>query len=359
MNGNVKPEFVVNSDDRTVAETLCGFISHAATGFVGGASLDVVTAYFNVGGYALLADSLNQLTGVRLLLGAEPTPPENPRRELHSESANPQRAARSRLRRALDGHEQNLIIERDHLGFNQEVDAATRRLLEWLQSDAVQVRRLEGRFIHGKAFLVSDHSHGVVAGSSNFTYAGLTTNLELNLGNYSPHVVGQVKDWFDELWAEAVDYDLAALFESRFEPHSPQLVYLRMLWEFYGSELQDEASSEGAPQIHLTSFQSDGLFRARRILEERNGVLIADEVGLGKTFLAGELIREAALDRRQRVLVITPATLRDGPWKAFRSEHNLPMELVSYEELMADARLTRSTRRHTNSKPRSTTTRWW
>ena len=68
-------------------------------------------------------------------------------------------------------------------------------------------------------------------------------------------------------------------------------------------------------------------------------MLIADEVGLGKTFLAGELIREAALDRRQRVLVITPATLRDGPWRAFKARHNLPMELVSFDDIAADGRL--------------------
>ncbi|MDE0116484.1 MAG: helicase-related protein [bacterium] len=339
MTSLEKPELAVNREGQTVASALNGFISHAATGFVGGACLDVATAYFNVGGYSLLADSLDHATGVRLLLGAEPSPPENRRRALRSESANPQRAAHTRLRRALDSHEQNLVVERDHLGFTLEIDAVTRRLVEWLRSGRVQVRRLEDQFLHGKAFLVSDRSHGVVAGSSNFTYAGLATNLELNLGNYSPHVVGQVREWFEELWAEAVDYDLASLFEARFEPHSPQLVYLRMLWEFYGEELEAEVAAEGAPQIHLTAFQSDGLWRARRILDERNGVLIADEVGLGKTFLAGELIREAALDRRQRVLVITPATLRDGPWRAFKSEHLLPMELVSYEDMMGDARL--------------------
>ena len=150
---------------------------------------------------------------------------------------------------------------------------------------------------------------------------------------------GQVQEWFDELWAEAADYDLAALYEARFEPHSPYLIYLRMLWERYGVELVEEAAAEGAPQIHLTSFQTDGLWRARRILSERHGVLIADEVGLGKTYLAGELIREAALDRRQRVLVVTPATLRDGPWRAFRSQFMLPMELISYEDLMSDERL--------------------
>jgi len=230
MTAVEKPELAVNRGEQTVAGALNGFISHAATGFVGGACLDIATAYFNVGGYSLLADSLNQATGVRLLLGAEPTPPESRRRALRSEPANPARAARTRLRQALEGHEQNLLVERDHLGFTFEVDAATRRLVEWLRSDTVQVRRLEGQFLHGKAFLVGDRSHGVVAGSSNFTYAGLATNLELNLGNYSPHVVGQVRDWFDELWGEATEYDLAALFEARFEPHLPQLVYLRMLW---------------------------------------------------------------------------------------------------------------------------------
>ena len=334
-----KPELATNRAGRTVAEALNGYITHAATGFVGGARLDIASAYFNVGGYSLLADSLDHLTGARLLLGAEPTPPENRPRVLGDESAWPERAAAARLRRALEGHERDLTTDRDLLGFSVEADAAVRRLVAWLQSGNVQVRRLEGRFLHGKAFLVSDRSHGVVAGSSNFTRAGLATNLELNLGNYSPHVVRQVQEWFEELWSEAADYDLAALFEGRFEPHPPQLVYLRMLWQLYGDDLAAEAAAEGAPQIHLTSFQTDGLWRARRILDQHNGVLVADEVGLGKTFLAGELIREAALDRRQRVLVVTPATLRDGPWRAFRSEFNLPMELVSYEQLAADPRL--------------------
>ena len=334
-----KPELAVNRGGRTVADSVNGFITHAATGFAGGARLDIATAFFNAGGYSLLADSLDRLTGARLLLGAEPAPPENRRRMLGVESARPERAGRARLNRALESHERDLAADRDLLGFTTEADAAARRLVGWLRSGQVEVRRLEGRFLHGKAFLVGTHDHGVVAGSSNFTRAGLSANAELNLGNYSPHTVGQVREWFDELWEEAADYDLAALFEARFEPHPPQLVYLRMLWERYGDELDAEAEAEGTPQIHLTSFQTDGLWRAKRILARHNGVLVADEVGLGKTFLAGELIREAAIDRRQRVLVIAPATLRDGLWQAFRADHNLPMEVVSYEELMADNRL--------------------
>lgn len=79
MTAVEKPELAVNRGHDKVAEALNGFISHAATGFVGGAALDVATAYFNVGGYSLLVDSLDQVTGVRLLLGAEPTPPSRPR----------------------------------------------------------------------------------------------------------------------------------------------------------------------------------------------------------------------------------------------------------------------------------------
>ena len=337
MTGTAKPELAVNRAGHTVAKALNSFIREPTTHRVGGAGVDIATAYFNVGGYALLADALDHATRTRLLLGAEPTPPEQRPRPLSRESHLPARAARDRIRHAVVEHETHLLSDRDLLGFDREVDAQTQRLIDWLRSGKVEVRRLESRFLHGKAFLVSDGDHGVIAGSSNLTAAGLTTNAELNLGAYQPHTVEQVRRWYDELWDEASEYDLASLFEARFEPHAPYLIFLRMLWERYAAELEDEHRDE--TEIRLTSFQTDGVWRAKRILEQWNGVLIADEVGLGKTFIAGEMIREAALDRRQRVLVVTPATLRDGPWRQFMSDYNLPMELVSFEELLGDRRL--------------------
>ena len=337
----IKPEIATNRAGRTVAEAVNGFVEYAAaaTGALGPTRLDIATAYFNAGGYSLLADALDQVPAVRMLLGAEPSPPEQRPRRLDEEPASPRRAERARLRRALEIQQGDLLVDRNLLGFTAEADASVRRLVAWLRSGRAEVRRLEDRFLHGKAFLVGVHGHGVVAGSSNFTRAGLSTNVELNLGNYQPHTVGQVQEWFDELWDEAAPYDLAGLFESRFEPHPPWLIFLRMLKELYGAELDAEAEASGDPTIRLTNFQTDGLWRAKRILEHHNGVLVADEVGLGKTFLAGELIREAALERRQRVLVVAPATLRDGPWRAFRSQHNLPFELVSFDDLAADFRL--------------------
>jgi PLD-like domain/Helicase conserved C-terminal domain/SNF2-related domain len=333
-----KPTFLTNRDDESVAQSLNAHLAHLRSTLIEPYELAIASAYFNVGGYQLLADELNHPRSVRLLLGAEPDATLRPRRL--DEPASPARARAVQLRRALEGHNQDLAQARDLLGFSFETDRSARRLVEWLRSGRVDVRRLADRFLHGKAYVtITDHDEGVVAGSSNFTYAGLAANIELNLGQYQPAVVTEVREWFDELWESAEPYDLAAVYEARFEAHPPQLVYLRMLWERYGAEIEAEANATAGGAIHLTTFQRDGLWRARRILAERRGVLIADEVGLGKTYLAGKLIEEAAIERRQRVLVVAPATLRDGPWRKFSSDFNLPIELRSFEDLISDRRL--------------------
>jgi superfamily II DNA or RNA helicase len=333
-----KPEFATNRPDERVADAINAHLEYLRTTWAEPPELSIATAYFNPGGYGLLANELDHPQRVRLLLGADPQVPEHRVRPL-ADSPHPARAARAELRKALEGHARDLKQDRDLLGFSIEADATGRRLVEWLRSGKVEVRRLEDAFLHGKAFIVTSHDEGVIAGSSNFTFAGLATNIELNLGHYQPHVVAQVREWFEHLWERSQPFDLASLYASRFEPHPPYLIYLRMLYERYGAELAAEAAAEGLPRIHLTSFQRDGLWRARRRLEERNGVLIADEVGLGKTFLAGELIRQAVEERRQRVLVVAPATLRDGPWRRFLLNYGLGVEVFSFEDLVSDKRL--------------------
>ncbi len=332
-----KPTFATNRPDERVADAINAHLEYLRS-WSKDFEVAIATAYFNPGGFSLLADALEHLGRVRLLLGAEPERPERQLRAL-KESASPTRAARARLRRALEGHTRSLELDRDLLGFDLVADASARRLVAWLESGKVEVRRLEEGFLHGKAFVVTTDDEGVIAGSSNFTYAGLATNIELNLGHYDPYVVGQVVRWYNELWDGAKAFDLASLYAARFEEHPPYLIYLRMLWERYGEELRQEAEAAHQPRIHLTAFQRDGMWRAKRILADRHGVVIADEVGLGKTFLAGELMSEAVQERRQRVLLISPATLRDGMWRKFLATFQLGIECVSFDDLAADKRL--------------------
>jgi len=332
----MRPEFLINRDGGTVASAIRSHLDFLLETLVQPFELAISTAYFNPGGFSLLADSLERIGKVRLVLGAEPEGPERELRHLDPTSG-PQEAEKARFRRALDGLTRTLEADRDLLGFSLEEDNYAKRLIHWLRTADVEVRRYEHGFLHGKTFLVTTNDEAAVVGSSNLTYAGLAVNNELNLGQYQPHVVQQVREWYEDVWENSTAYDLASIYEARYLPHTPYLIYLRMLWERYGAEVESEAGTEAG--IHLTTFQQDGVWRAQRILEDKHGVLVADGVGLGKTFIAGELIRKAVRERRQRVLLVSPAALRDGPWKAFLEREQLGVKNLSYEELSQDRQL--------------------
>lgn len=331
---NVRPEFATN-DPATgvrVADAINGLLGYLRGKWVEPPALAIASAYFNPGGFGLLADELEQAGAVRLLLGAEPTDVDERSRVRPLGERRRRRQPGPEVRRALEDHARTLEEDRNLMGFTREADASARRLVEWIETHpGVEVRRYEDGFLHGKAFIVQTDDTGLVAGSSNFTYAGLARNNELNVGLYQPSAVRQVTDWFNAQWDASVPYDLAGLYKSRWEPHQPWDVFLRMLFENYGADLDEAAQGS---RLGLTAFQADGVWRAKRILDRRNGVVIADEVGLGKTFIAGELIYEASIVRRQKVLIVCPATLRDSTWAPFLRERNLRADVLSFEQLV-------------------------
>lgn len=317
-----------------MAAALEARLAHLSTSLAQPPDVDIVTGYFNPEGFARISASLLGARHVRLMLGAEPVPPPA-RPERHLGDPRGARFEAKLLNEALNRTEKGMLRDRDRLAFAPATDLAVKRMLEFLRSGHMEVRRYTNRFLHGKAFVF--RSHGVIAGSSNFTAGGLSSNLELNLGQYQPHVFGAVETWFDDLWEDAQPFDLAAVYEARYWEYDPYLIYLRVLLERYGAEL-DEERPAGGP-IPLTRFQNDGIDRALRIIDRYNGVLVADSVGLGKTFLAGELLRRVIEQERRRALLIAPATLRDGTWARFKHRFQLGLEIISFEQLAADEQL--------------------
>src|SRR5690606_37422544 len=192
----------------------------------------IATAYINPGGFGLVADELEQVGRARLLIGAEPEPPIARVRPLTEETDA------DRVRRALEGHERSLAEDRNLLGFTYEADRSARRFIDWLRSGKVEVRRYENGFLHGKAYLVSDSDEGAIAASSNFTFAGLGRNWALTRGRYDPTTVREVREWYEGLWDDSAPYGLAAVYEGRYEPHSPYLISLRVQWELYGTKVE-------------------------------------------------------------------------------------------------------------------------
>jgi SNF2 family DNA or RNA helicase len=346
-----KPDFIDNIDGNTMSIALRRLLSDD-TGITAEPSAKVdeariATAYFSPEGFARIALAIAPIPSIKLLLGTDPIPDNERWQKKLDETAD--RFVFRRLRESLASHEKALRIERDHIPFKRSSSQAVKQLVSSLRAGNMEVRRYEDNFLHAKAYIFTstnennyDEREAVIAGSSNLTAAGLSSNLELNLGSYDAVTVAKATKWFDELWSEAAPFDLAAFFEEIFEPKTPFEIFLRVLWELYGDEIdQDHETDKGLP---LTTFQKHGVVRALRLINESGGVIVADEVGLGKTFIAGEILANYQ-DRRQRALLVCPAALRDTSWKNFISDFELHLEVVSFDQLAGDKQLWDENRR--------------
>ena len=324
-----------NTLARTLAETLNGLDPTEIDQIPD--QLRIATAFFSPAGFKYIADQLKNIPDVRLLLGADPSglPIPDPKRLNETPGDHEQR----RIRVAWNNQVKNLAYDRDQLPFTQASRAALDALISVLQRGNMQVRRYTKSFLHAKAYIHSSHGEGgIIAGSSNLTRAGLTENLELNLGCFDPAILDEAKVWFDDLWEEADPYDLAGIYEVIFETRTPWSIFLRVLWQLYGKEMEEEIQED--KNLPLTTFQKHGVARARRLIRERGGVIVADEVGLGKTFIAGEILQIYSA-QRQRALLICPAALRDTTWRQFLSEYGISraIECMSFEQLANDQQL--------------------
>ena len=332
----MKPDFIDNRSGNTAASAINGHLEFLRSSHGGATELCVATAYFNPEGLELLSNEIEQVGHMRLLLGAEPGPAyADPVRQ--PGDPNEPEFTQRRVKNALEGLNAGLARDRNRLPFSAKSSHAIEHLIDLLRSGKIEVRRYEEGFLHAKAYLFHGAHRGVIAGSSNLTRAGLQYNKELNLGAYETPVVAKVHSWFEAMWLEAVPFDLAAIYEAALETYPPHLVYLRVLFELYGSEVEQETQASGG--IPVTNFQLHGVWRALMILEKFGGCIIADSVGLGKSFIAGEIMQRYT-NRRQRVLLVCPAALRDSAWRDFLDKHRMNVRCVSYEQLAGDRQIT-------------------
>jgi phosphatidylserine/phosphatidylglycerophosphate/cardiolipin synthase-like enzyme len=255
-----KPEFIDNRDGNTLLAALQAAIPDAPISSVHQVSavlaeISIATAFMSPVGFGAVAEKLDQATGVRLLLGAEPEPEA---RRIPRRPGDPPQAAfeRREVAEGLKLLEAGLRRDRDRQPFSAETRRYLRRIVGMLRIGKLEARRYERGFLHAKAFLLDSRDPGLIVGSSNLTRAGLTTNLELNLGRWDAGVFAKGKQWFDELWGEAVPFDLAALLEEPEQEFSPWLIFMRVLWQLYGEELEQERQEAG--DIPLTVFQLHG-----------------------------------------------------------------------------------------------------
>ncbi len=168
-----------------------------------------------------------------------------------------------------------------------------------------------------------------VVGSSNFTASGHRNNIELNLTSQDRPEAEAFEDWYDNQWANADDFseEIIRVIDNsdRYREWKSQQkekksdddetevelgTYIEP-FELYKLLAYDELNGNvGTRDSPLYYFQTLGYESAKEKLSQYNGCIISDSVGLGKSFIGGELL----YDYRQRgdhCLLIVPANLTD------------------------------------------------
>jgi superfamily II DNA or RNA helicase len=308
--------------------------------------LSFVSAYFTSFAYDRLAKSLDKASNLRFLFG-EPRFMDT----VDSDGLCPPAFS----------------LDEDGLSLTEGMrkSSTSLRCAAWIRS-RVEIRSVKrAGLLHGKLFHVHDgHRDHAMVGSSNFTLKGLgytdEPNIELNLVVDSDRDREDLLQWFDEIWAdetltEDVRGEVLAQLERHYRHNSPEFIYFKTLYHLFGKflseqtveeeRLNDARFTETAIWQILYEFQRDGVRALLSKLDKYNGCILADSVGLGKTYIALAAIKWFEL-RNQRVLVLCPKKLRDN-WTEFLAQNNnetnpLQADRFSYT-VLSHTDLTRST----------------
>jgi len=225
---------------------------------------------------------------------------------------------------------------------------------EWIEK-TTEIKRVPG--VIPQATLITESSekalNRVITGNCSFSTEGLGITPGNQFGliqlSESAEECALLGSWFTSLWdslpaTPEAKNDFLSMLKELIEHKEPSLVYYLILYRLFkdmGEELDEERIIKSATGIRNTTvwkklykFQRDGVVGAIDKLERHGGCIIADSVGLGKTFEALAIIKYYEL-RNDRVLVLVPKRLRDN-WTIYKANdrrNSLASDRFNYDVL--------------------------
>ena len=194
----------------------------------------------------------------------------------------------------------------------------------------------------------------LITGSSNLSYQGLKGRLELNARFNDKQDYDEGKKLFDELWDSSVaivskenldEWNNKVMTRIWYDKiYSPYLMYIRVLKEYFNiptpnNILTPHDITEG--RYSNLKYQTDAVQMALNALNNHNGAIVADVVGLGKSVIASTIARNLRL----RTIVVCPPHLYKQ-WEGYRDEFGFTATVFSagkienavlhYQELIKD-----------------------
>lgn len=237
------------------------------------------------------------------------------------------------------------------------LDEYARNAKAFLQRNTVQIKAIVNAFCHAKAYMFKNNNPKndsfYLTGSSNLTDAGLglkaTSNIELTMGDpvkLSDKDYKEVCSWFEDIWkmaAEQIPSDstnpksakisvkeyFIKKIDDYFRRYTPEEIYYKILFELFNSDIELDGSIEHRQDMSLLQtseiwktlfkYQQQGVISLIKMLRKYHGAILADAVGLGKTFSALAVIKYFQTQNYVTVL-LCPKKLEQN-WTQYLKRH--------------------------------------
>ena len=312
---------------------------------------DFCVGYFNLRGWSELApyiDRWNEEDGpCRVLVGMQRLPDEELRDalSLRSGATGMDNASAHRLRSRLAEQLRRQLT----YGVPTNADEATlQQLVEQLRARRVIVKLFLRHPLHAKLYLLfrNDPVNPVTGymGSSNLTMAGMSQQGELNIDVLDQDAAGKLQQWFEDRWNDRYCVDITSellqiIEESWARPYliPPYHIYLKMAYHL-SRDARAGIEEFKVPSVfgnRLFDFQTAAVKIAAHHLNRRNGVMIGDVVGLGKTLVATALARIFEDDLGTQTLIICPKNLVPM-WEQYRDDYGLRARVLSISRVLGE-----------------------
>lgn len=315
-----------------------GIIDNKQAGIVGdvlknnikkGSKISIAAAHFTLYAFAELKNELSNVDEFRFVF-TEPFLDENNNKRIYGVK-----------------EEQNYRSELTQSYIAQKV-------VNWLKKKA-KIKTIVNQRIEGGLYHVQnkDGSQVGLVGGAPFSSPGLgfsnSTNIYINNIVENEQTNQQLLHNFESIWTneqvlQDVKKDIIDQLELLYKENSPEFIYFVTLYNIFKEFLEGNRDFRTLQQQtglentliwnKLYDFQRDGVVGTINKIETYGGCIIADSVGLGKTFEALAVIKYYEL-RNHRVLVLAPKKLREN-WSIYRlndKRNILSQDRFSYDLL--------------------------
>lgn len=291
-------------------------------------NLNIVTGFFTISALCLLKKFEKEPKKFRLILG--------------------EIAGKSELHERII----NIISGDTSISQGFTINVSAKNAIEFLKQDNVLVKLINSNFCHAKAYIYEDADERncyYVNGSSNLTESGLGTNpssnIELNIaetgsgqGNFE-----KLLEWFERIWAKEalekvtvkengkdikkeVKQYFIDIIQNLYRDYTPKDIYFKILYELFNNDIESSLHDSTDKRIvrleesvvwnTLFEYQRKGVKSLIQMLTKHDGAILADAVGLGKTFSALAVMKYFQNEGYTTVL-LCPKKLEEN-WQQYR-----------------------------------------